>query len=386
MLPRVRALILQPIHYNTQFFNAIADSGLVALDVYYLLQRASGANQCFERYPEEHFRSHNLNLEQWRGFPVGWSPKLVSSRDWDVFLSGGYYYPPIVGANLQLGHQDRPWMTWSDTPQLDKRTPMWKQALKNAILAPTFKHATLILSTGLSGTQAVKLLGAPEGKIRSLPYYIDQTAIRTSTQSERKVIAQLRSELVDQSTPLILFVGQLIHRKGVDTLVQAAKLLAETNQSFHLVMVGEGPLRPKVEETIQTMPSPGRITALGFRSPDEVRRLMAASDIFVLPSRFDAYPLAALEAQASGLPIVISSSCGVVAERVCNGREGFVISPDDPGALATALEHLCKNGELRRQMRLAALAKSEEHGIQVGVSRFVECVYEALNYARREKA
>lgn len=385
MEPRVRALIIQPIHYNTQFFNAIAESGLVTLEVFYLLRQVSNANQSFTQYPDEHFISHNLNLEQWHGFPIGWNPGLVSSSDWDVFWSGGYFYPPILGANLQLSRQGRPWMTWSDTPHVEKPTVPWKRLLKNAILTQAFKAATLVLCTGARGTQAVKLLGAPEEKVRSLPYYIDQKALRAKIQSESVEVTRLRSQLVDPSTPLILFVGQLIHRKGVDILLQAAMHLANRNLPFHLVLVGDGPLRAEVEERAHEIVPPGRITALGFRTPDEVRRLMAASDVFVLPSRFDAYPLVALEAQACGLPIVISSSCGVVPERVTDGVEGLVVTPGDQNPLAAALERLCRDSELRKQMRHAALQKAEEHGIQVGVNRFVAYVYEALERARQAR-
>ena len=86
---------------------------------------------------------------------------------------------------------------------------------------------------------------------------------------------------------------------------------------------------------------------------DDVARCLAASDIFVMASRWEGNPLAVMEAMASGLPVV-GTAVGGVPDLVESGQHGILVPPGEPAALAGAMEFLCRNPETRRSMGAAA--------------------------------
>lgn len=93
-----------------------------------------------------------------------------------------------------------------------------------------------------------------------------------------------------------------------------------------------------------TLPGGRRIQFLGMR--EDVQHLMAGADIFVMPSRNEALPMALIEAMGAGLPVV-ASEVGGIPEVVEDGRQGWLVAPDDPRALADALGSLVGDGGLR---------------------------------------
>jgi len=105
----------------------------------------------------------------------------------------------------------------------------------------------------------------------------------------------------------VLFVGRMHPQKGVDLLLNAAPdLLASAD--VDLLLVGDGPERPQYEAQAAILPQANRIHFLGWRS--DVAQIMAASELFVLPSRWEGMPNALIEAMAAGLPVVVSDAEG----------------------------------------------------------------------------
>ncbi len=98
-----------------------------------------------------------------------------------------------------------------------------------------------------------------------------------------------------------------------------------------------GSLTPAIERRLAALPHRERIHRLGHR--DDVPVLLTAADLFVFPSRFEGLPGAVLEAQAMGLPIV-ASDIPSVAEVVPSADHGLLVPPDDPAALAAAVEQI----------------------------------------------
>lgn len=156
----------------------------------------------------------------------------------------------------------------------------------------------------------------------------------------------------------ILSVGNLNPLKGADVLLTA---LETFGQPWELVIVGaelqtySGYAR-ELREHAARLESPSRLTRFaGWQSPEEVRSLMADSDVFVLPSRSEACPLALLEAMAAGC-VCIATDVGDVREILEAGGCGIVVPRESSAALAAALEHVAKIGRAERQ-RMGKLAQ-----------------------------
>lgn len=133
----------------------------------------------------------------------------------------------------------------------------------------------------------------------------------------------------------ILFVGRLVAEKGLDTLLAAVQLLIEAGRVFELRVVGDGPLRPEIQDQIQALSLDTRVTLVGSLPPDAVMRQFATADLFVLPSRLEGMPGALLEAMAHGVPAVATRVSG--SEDVLDGAIGWLVPVGDRQALADAL-------------------------------------------------
>jgi glycosyltransferase involved in cell wall biosynthesis len=129
---------------------------------------------------------------------------------------------------------------------------------------------------------------------------------------------------------VLVQVSALTARKGVLELAQAFLALPSAERrEAKLVFVGDGELRSQLEALAAK--SSGALHVLGQLPPEEVRRVLWASDAFVLNTRLDPNPLSAIEAAAAGLPIVMSAAAGNIREIVELPNAGFVIrDPADP--------------------------------------------------------
>lgn len=137
----------------------------------------------------------------------------------------------------------------------------------------------------------------------------------------------------------IAFVGRIVKVKGIDYLIEAAKSL---KQEFKLLIIGDGPER----QNLTNLAKPdNRIKFLGFRN--DVRDILAKTDIFVLPSLSEGVPIALLEAMAAGCACVVTR----IGLPVSDGKDGLVVEPGDSSDLAIAIEKLMTDKDLRKAMQ-----------------------------------
>lgn len=145
---------------------------------------------------------------------------------------------------------------------------------------------------------------------------------------------------------VVTTVSVLREGKGIEVLLDAVPMVRDAR----FVIVGDGPLREKLEARGTN------VTWLGFRR--DVPELLAASDLFVLPSLGDAYPTVLMEAMAAGLPVV-ATRVGGIPEIVDDGRTGILVPPGDAPALAGAISDLLDSPERREALGRAARAEAE---------------------------
>jgi glycosyltransferase involved in cell wall biosynthesis len=177
-----------------------------------------------------------------------------------------------------------------------------------------------------------------------------------------------------------LFVGRLTEEKGLPTLLEAWRTL---NGSIKLKIVGDGPLREKVQAAAAT--SYG-IEYLGRQPSAEVHRLMQAAAMLVFPSTwFEGQPLTIIESLACGTP-VLASDLGAMATMITPGRTGSLFTPGDPAALAKEASRLFADRSQLQPMRPAARADYERHYTPAAVYRRLMDCYENALQRRRSAA
>jgi glycosyltransferase involved in cell wall biosynthesis len=158
----------------------------------------------------------------------------------------------------------------------------------------------------------------------------------------------------------IISVGNLRPEKGHDTLLDAAQRVLASGADVRIQIVGDGPCRSGLEALARERGIAGRVDFLGHR--EDVPSLLAAADIFVLASRSEAFPNAAVEAMAAGVP-VIASAVGGLIDLIEPERTGLLVPPGDAAGLASALEKM-----LDRPADAARLGRAGQRAVRTRYS------------------
>ncbi len=169
---------------------------------------------------------------------------------------------------------------------------------------------------------------------------------------------------------IVLTCARLDRQKGHEVLLAAA---AEVPNAVFLV-AGDGPERSELEQLAARLGVEGRVVFLGYR--DDVPELLAACDVFALPTRYEGSSLALLEAMAAGRAIISSDVPGN-DELIENGTSGVLVPPDDPQALAQALNGLIADPALRRSLAEHGRSRAHEFRPEAMAQRVAQ-VYEEL--------
>jgi glycosyltransferase involved in cell wall biosynthesis len=143
--------------------------------------------------------------------------------------------------------------------------------------------------------------------------------------------------------PVVGSVGRLDKQKGYDVLIEALPSLPDVTA----VLVGDGPAREQLEALARDRGITDRLIITGWQA--EARRYLGGFDVFVLPSRYEGFPLSILEAMLAGVPVV-ATDVGSVSECVLDGETGAVVPADDRARLTATIRTLLDDAELRARM------------------------------------
>jgi colanic acid/amylovoran biosynthesis glycosyltransferase len=155
--------------------------------------------------------------------------------------------------------------------------------------------------------------------------------------------------------PLIVAIGRLIAKKGFSSLIRACALLFEHGKPFRCEIFGEGPLENQLGAQIEESGLKELVKLPGAKPQHELRERLAAANAFVLPSvpeaggGMDNLPTVIMEAMATSLPVV-STRIGGIPEMVIDNETGYLVRPDDPVALADAIEKVINDRSLGQKL------------------------------------
>jgi glycosyltransferase involved in cell wall biosynthesis len=168
--------------------------------------------------------------------------------------------------------------------------------------------------------------------------------------------ARIRRELgLAQDELVVMMISVLRPDKGHELAIEAVRELARVRPDVRLVIVGDGPLRGRLEA--QADPLGGTVVFAGHR--DDVMEVLDAADILLHPSRIDAFPGSVVEALAAGVPVV-ASAVGGIPEIIVDGVGGVLVEPPcGPQALADVLEQLLSNADGRHALAIAGRERFE---------------------------
>jgi glycosyltransferase involved in cell wall biosynthesis len=219
---------------------------------------------------------------------------------------------------------DVPLIIWSEgTPHSEG----WQSSIRRAIRRTLVKHSKRFWSNGVESSQLLESYGARSETLHEGMIGVSTVRLAQDVEHQISRREEIRAEFGVQGV-VFLFSGQLVPRKGVKEFLAALLLLAARAKEFSVIFLGEGDLRPVIEEWVSNHPE-FRIVILGFRQPEHVPGIYAAADIFVMPTLDDNWSLVALEAAVAGLPQVFSRYNGATGDLIRMKASGTVIDPLD---------------------------------------------------------
>ena len=208
--------------------------------------------------------------------------------------------------------------------------------------------------------------GVAKRRIRVVHNALDAASLRHARRPRPRLARSLRD-------PMVLFLGRVTWQKGPDWLLEAAAHVVREEPRAKFVVAGTGDMLPHVIERTAAMGLARSVHFTGFLHPRDVERAFAAADVFVLPSISEPFGLAALEAAARGVPVIVSRQCGVGEVLTSALRTDYWAAPD----LAAKILDVLRNPWLRRVLSTAG--RSQVRALTWGrQARRVRALYEGL--------
>jgi glycosyltransferase involved in cell wall biosynthesis len=172
--------------------------------------------------------------------------------------------------------------------------------------------------------------------------------------------------------PVITSSGRLTRQKGFDTLLKALKMLLSGGTVCRLMILGKGPEKERLENLAIELGIGGNVAFPGFQ--ENPWKYVARSRLFVLPSLYEGFPNALLEAIALGVPSVATRCPTGPEEIITDGENGLLVPSADEGALAHAIQQLLLDEGLRKRLSEAGVKRSEAFSVEKIVRQYEDLI------------
>lgn len=257
-----------------------------------------------------------------------------------------------------------PFALRSDSNFYLDRSETWQSSIRRRLLHRLVRRAHAVLPVGSANRMYWQKYGAADSQIFMAPYAIDNEKVA-------RLVGEKQSR--DPSAPLrLLYIGRLLHRKGVDLLLDAFSRLMETTPAT-LTIVGDGPERARLE-SMQTSRARRQTRWLGKLPNEEAMEAMRDVDLFVLPSRYEPWGLVVNEAMAAGLPVIAHREVGAAIDLVEDTVHGWILPNLTADSIYSALNEAARDREHLAQMGQMARARVQEWSIHRTVDGMVAAV------------
>jgi glycosyltransferase involved in cell wall biosynthesis len=233
----------------------------------------------------------------------------------------------------------------------------------------------------------VALYAADRGRISIVPCGFDPTEF-----SPRNALLARRELGLDPAERILLQLGRIVPRKGIDTVIQAVgRLMRDHRMPVRLLIVGgserdPSPARdPELGRLVELSKAEGvadRVTFVGRRDRDEIASYYTAADLFISTPWYEPFGITPLEAMACGTP-VIGSKVGGIKFSVRHGETGYLVPPRDPDALAARIAELYANPKLLAEFGRKAIGRVNDLFTWARVAGALSAVYDEVLAGRR---
>jgi len=217
-------------------------------------------------------------------------------------------------------------------------------------------------------------LGADPNRVTVSLQTLDVKSFRREVENHRAEKDALKRELGSKG-PILSYFGNLESVKGPDLLLESYLRLVQLAPEAELLIVGAGSMREMLAEKAAGV----KVHFLGFKQHDELPALYAITDVFCLFSRSETFGVVIAEAVASGVPIICSKYAGAATDLVEDGRNGYVVDPEDSERAATLISNILSDARLKQEMANHSTRMAEKCTIEDAANAMLKAVDISLN-------
>lgn len=324
-----------PVPYRMDFFNELGK--LVDLTVVFERKNAKTRNDEWLNNTAKDFKPiflKGINI----GDDIAFCPEIINiirKGNFDLIIIGIYYSPTGILLTSYLKAKKIPY-AFSGDGGFFKKEPRFKFILKKLLI----NGASMYLVPSGHAIELLKHYGVPDNLCRIYPFSSiwEKDIMLPATIEEKK---KKRKELNIKENFVVLAVGRLVFLKNWDLLIEASRYF-DPSSGFYLI--GGQPEGTCYEEIAYN--SPDNFYFVDFKQKETLKDYFRSADVFVLPTRHDAWGLVINEAMAYGVPVITTDMCTAGKELIDDGINGLIIKVGDREGLVSALQTLKDNPDL----------------------------------------
>jgi glycosyltransferase involved in cell wall biosynthesis len=273
--------------------------------------------------------------------PLNIAPQLLKFKP-HVIFSNSFGMWTVLALLLKPLGQWRVVIAYEgSSPGVDYRHSPWRLAIRKSMV----KTADACITNSQAGkAYLIDVLNTPCDRVFVYPYEVPAAYSLSETSLPEELPASSAQH------PIFLYVGSLIPRKGIHHLLEACTVLQQhTAHPYTLLVVGDGPQRPELEDFCEKHNLMNRVCWIGRVDYEKLGAYFSQADVFVLPTLEDTWGMVVLEAMVFGKAVLCSQEAGA-SELISEGANGFCFNPYEPEYLATLMQRFIDTPDLARVM------------------------------------
>ena len=345
-MPKILMIHPEPTPYLIDLINVIHSTFKGQIDILFLNKNVS--------------QNWNLQLEKkWMILPKKNTAKirlifqLIFKKKYDVIHFAGWGNILLLLCIALTKFTRVSLVVESDTP-ISHHAKFWKKAIKRLVYPALFRQFKIFLPGGTKQAKYFEHYGVKSEHIIPMQMTVNTVEIRRYTktlcENDRQKIREHYE--IGKNKIVFLYVGRLVAQKGIGDLISVFNKIE--NENSILLIVGDGPLRHQVENTIKINK---KIRYVGRLSGKELIKIYCIADTLVLPSHLEPWGLVVNEAMATGLPVIVSDQVGCVEDLVSHQVTGLVVKAGCLVELKCAIEDMAISPTKRIKMGKYAIEK-----------------------------
>lgn len=362
-----------PSPYRIDFFNELGKS--VDLTVIFEAESADGITFNWNLNEIKWFKAIFLKEGNIEEKTVNWQVlKYVKKNEYDVIIVTSYAYYTEMLSLLALKIKRIPYFLEIDGGLIRKENIL-KKVYKTFLIS----NAKGYVSPSNFSDLYLTYYGAESEKIFRYPFTSLKNVDIQQSLISREEKLKVRKDLLINEDKIVLTVGQFIHRKGFDILLNACKKIGK---DVGVYIVGGEPTKEYLD--LKNSLGLNNVHFCGFKTKEELAKYYRAADVFVFPTREDVWGLVINEAMAHGLPIITTDKCIAGVELVKDNINGFIIPTENQEILGNKIIQILSDEDALQKMSLESLKNIKDYTIENMSMRHLEIFNKIIDGGKYE--